>query len=85
MSRYLESSVEAVMKQQESMQTQISQMLQVAPPPMNAMAEMARQNMELWTRMQEGMLGMFAAKGTEGAASAGEPAEEVGDPESPKD
>jgi polyhydroxyalkanoate synthesis repressor PhaR len=85
MSRYLESSVEAVMKQQESMQTQISQMLQVAPPPMNAMAEMARQNMELWTRMQEGMLGMFAAKGTEGAASAGEPAEEAGDPESHKD
>jgi polyhydroxyalkanoate synthesis repressor PhaR len=85
MSRYLESSVEAVMKQQESMQTQISQMLQVAPPPMNAMAEMARQNMELWTRMQEGMLGMFAAKGTEGAASAGEPAEEAGDPESRKD
>jgi hypothetical protein len=41
--------------------------------------------MELWTRMQEGMLGMFAAKGTEGAASAGEPAEEAGDPESHKD
>jgi polyhydroxyalkanoate synthesis repressor PhaR len=62
MSRYLETSVEAFMKQQESLQQQVAQMLNAAPPPMNAMAEMARQNMELWTRMQEGMLGMFGAK-----------------------
>src|SRR5512134_3165993 len=39
MARYLESSVEAVMKQQESLQKQISQVLSAAPPPMNAMAD----------------------------------------------
>ena len=62
MSRYLETSVEAFMKQQESLQQQVAQMLKVAPPPVNTMAEMARQNMELWTRMQESMLGRFVAK-----------------------
>jgi len=72
MARYLETSVEAFMKQQDSLQQQVSQMLTKAPPPMNAMAEMARQNLELWSRMQESMLGMFAAQ--RGAASRAEPA-----------
>lgn len=62
MTRYLETSVEAFMRQQDAMQKQISQVLTKAPPPMNAMADLARQNMELWTRMQESMLGMFTAK-----------------------
>lgn len=71
MTRYLESSVEAFMRQQESLQKQISQMLTAAPPPMNAMADLARQNMELWARMQESMLGMFSGKrGAESAAGA---------------
>jgi polyhydroxyalkanoate synthesis repressor PhaR len=73
MSRYLESSVETFMKQQESLQQQVSQMLNVAPPPMNTMAEMARQNMELWTRMQESMLGMFAAKPGKGGKAPAAP------------
>jgi polyhydroxyalkanoate synthesis regulator protein len=59
MAGYLEQSVAAFMKQQESVQQQISQMLNNAPPPMNAMAEMTRQNMEMWSRMQEGMLKMM--------------------------
>ena len=62
MTRYLETSVEAFMRQQEALQKQISQVLSSAPPPMNAMADMARQNMELWSRMQESMLGMFSAR-----------------------
>jgi polyhydroxyalkanoate synthesis repressor PhaR len=60
MSRYLETSVDAFMKQQDSLQKQVSQMLSSAPPPMNAMADLARQNMEMWSRMQESMLRMFA-------------------------
>jgi polyhydroxyalkanoate synthesis regulator protein len=56
MAGYLEQSVAAFMRQQESVQQQISQMLTSAPPPMNAMAELTRQNMEMWNRMQEGML-----------------------------
>ena len=62
MTRYLETSVEAFMRQQEALQKQISQVLSTAPPPMNAMADLARQNMELWSRMQESMLGMFSAR-----------------------
>ncbi len=60
MGRYLEKSVETFMRQQEVMQKQVAQALSAAPPPMNAMAELARQNMELWARMQESMFGMFA-------------------------
>jgi polyhydroxyalkanoate synthesis repressor PhaR len=56
MAGYLEQSVAAFMKQQATVQQQVSQMLAKAPPPMNAMAEITRQNMELWNRMQEGML-----------------------------
>ena len=51
MAGYLEQSVAAFMKQQENVQQQISQMLNNAPPPMNAMAELTRQNMEMWGRM----------------------------------
>ena len=60
MGRYLEKSVETFMRQQEAFQQQVSQMLSSAPPPMNAMAELARQNMELWAKMQESMFGMFS-------------------------
>jgi polyhydroxyalkanoate synthesis repressor PhaR len=56
MAGYLEQSVAAFMRQQETVQQQISEMLTKAPPPVNAMADLARQNMEMWNRMQEGML-----------------------------
>lgn len=59
MARYLEQSVAAFMRQQETVQQQISQVLHNAPPPMNAMAELTRQNMEMWNRMQESMLSML--------------------------
>lgn len=56
MAGYLEQSVAAFMQQQETVQQQISQMLTNAPPPMNAMAELTRRNIEMWSRLQEGML-----------------------------
>jgi len=59
MARYLDQSVAAFMRQQESAQQQISQMLNSTPQPMNAMAELTRQNMEMWNRMQESMLAML--------------------------
>ena len=59
MAGYLEQSVAAFMRQQENVQQQISSMLTSAPPPVNAMAELTRQNMEMWNRMQEGMLAML--------------------------
>lgn len=61
MAGYLEQSVAAFMRQQESVQQQISKMLSNAPPPMNAMAEITRQNMEMWNRMQEGMLAFMGS------------------------
>ena len=78
--RYLEQSVAAFMRQQESVQQQISQMLTSAPPPMNAIAELTRQNMELWNRMQEGMLSMLVTPRK--ARSTGDPdSAEVSDEE----
>ena len=71
MARYLEQSVSAFMRQQENVQQQISQMLHSAPPPMNAMAELTRQNMEMWNRMQESMLAMLVSPRK--ARPAGEP------------
>jgi polyhydroxyalkanoate synthesis repressor PhaR len=76
MAGYLEQSVAAFMKQQENVQQQISQMLTNAPPPMNTMAELTRQNMEMWSRMQEGMLQMLVParkprSGTESDEPAG--------------
>jgi polyhydroxyalkanoate synthesis repressor PhaR len=79
MARYLEQSVAAFMRQQETVQQQISQMLHNAPPPMNAMAELTRQNMEMWNRMQESMLSMLVPARKGGATA--EPA----DPDEPAD
>jgi polyhydroxyalkanoate synthesis repressor PhaR len=83
MSRYLETSVEAFMKQQESLQQQVAQMLKVAPPPVNTMAEMARQNMELWTRMQESMLGRFVAKSAPAQAGGQDEEDDAPEAEAP--
>ncbi len=79
MAGYLEQSVAAFMKQQENVQQQISQMLTNAPPPMNTMAELTRQNMEMWSRMQEGMLQMLVpARKPRSGAESDEPADSDG-------
>ena len=57
MARYLESSVESFMRQQDALQAQIAKVMNAAP--VASMADMARQNLELWTRMQENMLAAF--------------------------
>jgi polyhydroxyalkanoate synthesis repressor PhaR len=57
LSAYLEKSVETFMRQQEVVQTQLSRMMTNAP--MAAMSELTRQNLEMWTRMQESMLSAF--------------------------
>ncbi len=81
MGRYLEKSVESFMGHQDALQKQFAQMLNAAPPPMNAMADLARQNMELWSRMQESMLGMFVSPRPGTGQAGAEPAED----ESPVD
>lgn len=73
MARYLEKSVETFMRQQEGVQAQMAKMM--ANAPMTTMAEMARQNLELWTRMQENMASAFMSGGAQRPAErAGEAA-----------
>lgn len=74
MARYLEKSVETFMRQQEGVQAQMAKLM--ANAPMTTMAEMARHNLELWTRMQESMTSAFmpggAQRGGERPAEPGE-------------
>lgn len=54
MTRYLESSVETFLRQQDALRAQIARVMSNAP--MASMADVARQNGELWTRMQESLV-----------------------------
>jgi polyhydroxyalkanoate synthesis repressor PhaR len=63
LSAYLEKSVETFIRQQEVVQAQVTRMMGSNPSMgshMTAMSELARQNLELWTKMQETMLAAFA-------------------------
>lgn len=62
LSTYLEKSVETFMNQQEVVQTQLARMITSAP--MATMSELTRQNLDLWTRMQETMLAAFSPSST---------------------
>jgi polyhydroxyalkanoate synthesis repressor PhaR len=57
LSAYLEKSVETFMRQQEIVQTQMARMMNNTP--LTTLPELARQNLELWTKMQESMLAAF--------------------------
>lgn len=56
-SSYLEKSVETFMRQQEVLQSQLARTATGAPNPI---AELTRQNLELWAKMQETLLATFA-------------------------
>ena len=84
MTRYLEKSVETFTRQQETLQTQISKLM--ANAPMTTMAELAKQNLDYWAKMQESMSAAFMPmmRGTaEATAAAPPPAEAPG--ATPKD
>jgi polyhydroxyalkanoate synthesis repressor PhaR len=59
-SSYLEKSVETFIRQQELMQQQMNRTMGPANGAPNPLAELARQNLELWAKMQETMLATFA-------------------------
>jgi polyhydroxyalkanoate synthesis regulator protein len=64
---YLEQSIGGLLRQQNLMQAEMAKALET---PMAPMAEMARQNMEMWAKMQASMLSAFSppaatAAGTE--------------------
>jgi polyhydroxyalkanoate synthesis repressor PhaR len=54
---YLEQSIGSLMRQQEVMR---AEMAKAMDSPMAPVADMARQNMELWAKMQASMLSSFA-------------------------
>ncbi|MBS0366396.1 MAG: polyhydroxyalkanoate synthesis repressor PhaR [Proteobacteria bacterium] len=57
---YLEQSIGGLLRQQSTMQAEMAKALET---PMAPMAEMARNNMELWARMQASMLSAFTPSG----------------------
>ena len=59
-SSYLEKSVETFIRQQELMQQQLNRTMAPNNGAPNPLAELARQNLELWAKMQETLLATFA-------------------------
>ena len=53
---YLEQSIGSLLRQQNLMQQEMAKALET---PMAPLAEMARQNMEMWAKMQASMLSTF--------------------------
>jgi len=64
LTQYLEQSIGSLLRQQNLMQAEMARALET---PMAPIAEMARQNMEMWAKMQASMLSAFAP----GTASPG--------------
>jgi len=57
---YLEQSIGTLLRQQRVMQAEMAKALET---PMAPIAEMARQNMEMWAKMQASMLSAFSPQG----------------------
>ena len=71
---YLEQSIGGLLRQQNMMQAEMAKALET---PMAPIAEMARQNMEMWAKMQASMLSAFTpapAAGEREKAERSEPA-----------
>ena len=80
LSRYLEQSVGGLLRQQEIMRAEMAKVLE---SPLAPLADMTRQNMELWARMQASMVSAFApgvnpASGGKSPFGAGAPAGAAG-------
>ena len=71
---YLEQSIGGLLQQQKVMQAEMAKALET---PMAPIAEMARQNMEMWSKMQASMLSAFGSQPNP-PASDKEPAPERG-------
>jgi polyhydroxyalkanoate synthesis repressor PhaR len=70
---YLERSIGGLLRQQTVMQAEMAKVLET---PMAPLAEMTRQNMEMWAKMQASMLSAFGpgGPGNAGAADSDKPA-----------
>jgi polyhydroxyalkanoate synthesis repressor PhaR len=61
LTKYLEQSIGSLLRQQQVMQ---AEMAKVLDSPLAPMADLARQNMELWAKMQASMLSAFTPQPT---------------------
>jgi polyhydroxyalkanoate synthesis repressor PhaR len=68
---YLERSIGGLLRQQNVMQAEMAKVLET---PMAPLAEMTRQNMEMWAKMQASMLSAFSPGPTASAPEADKPA-----------
>jgi polyhydroxyalkanoate synthesis repressor PhaR len=76
MSRYLEQSVANFIEQQQTAQAQIAKLM--SGTPFASMSDLARQNLETWTRFQDSMLKTMA--GAVPGAAPGSARAEKADP-----
>ena len=72
---YLEQSIGGLLRQQSLLQAEMAKALET---PMAPVAEMARQNMEMWAKMQASMLAAFTSPTAPGAAAGAPPKPEPG-------
>ena len=75
LSRYLEQSLGTVMQQQRSVQAQMAKAMEA---PLAPLAELTRQNMEMWSRMQAQMLAALNPQAQAPNQSAANPNEASG-------
>ena len=59
LTKYLEQSIGSLLRQQQVMRVEMAKVLE---SPMAPMADLARQNMELWAKMQASMLSAFSSQ-----------------------
>ena len=85
LSRYLEQSLGTVMQQQRSVQAQMAKAMEA---PLAPLAELTRQNMEMWSRMQAQMLAALnpqpGAQPADSHADAAPPQQASSPPDSSK-
>jgi polyhydroxyalkanoate synthesis repressor PhaR len=70
LSRYLEQAFTTMLRQQETMQSEMAKALQA---PLAPLTELARKNMELWEQMQAVTLNAFAAPSSASKKTAEKP------------
>jgi polyhydroxyalkanoate synthesis repressor PhaR len=70
LTRYLEQSMGALLRQQQAMQAEVAKVLQTPTAPL---AELARQNMDLWSKIQEAMISAVAPQAAQPASAPRKP------------
>ncbi|MGH8210335.1 MAG: polyhydroxyalkanoate synthesis repressor PhaR [Steroidobacteraceae bacterium] len=76
LTKYLEQSIGSLLRQQQVMQVEMAKVLD---SPMAPMADLARQNMELWAKMQASMLSAFTPQPPSSPGPAEQPSKRHSD------